>query len=93
MPKISNKYPYNISAAVTPKLRRLIDNEMELSSRSLSEIIREALYEYFEIEEDEENPRAFPITITVTPLEAERLHKLGYTYVATQNSDSISQSG
>jgi hypothetical protein len=80
MPKTYNKYPYNISAAITPKLRTLLDEEIDTSLRPLSVIIREALYEYFDEEEDE-----ITITLHVTPQEAQRLSQLGYARVASDN--------
>jgi len=54
MPKTYNKYPYNISAAISPKLKDLLTDEINISRRGTSEIIREALFEYFGEEEDEE---------------------------------------
>jgi len=72
MPKTYNKYPYNISAAITPKLRTLLDEEIDTSLRPLSVIIREALYEYFDEEEET------MVMVRITPKLAQQLRKQGY---------------
>jgi len=76
MPKTRNKYPYNVSAAITTQLRKLLNEEMDDSRRSLSEIIREALEEYFDVFPEEDIPE--PVTLLVTSQERLRLSQLGY---------------
>ena len=76
MPKTRNKYPYNVSAAITTQLRKLLNEEIDDTHRSLSEIIREALEEYFDVFPEEDIP--VPITLLVTSQERLRLSELGY---------------
>jgi len=76
MPKTRNKYPYNVSAAITTQLKRLLNEEMDDTHRSLSEIIREALEEYFDVLPEEDIPE--PVTLLVTSQERLRLSQLGF---------------
>ena len=76
MPKTRNKYPYNVSAAITTQLKRLLNDEMDDTHRSLSEIIREALEEYFDVLPEEDIPE--PVTLLVTSQERQRLSQLGF---------------
>jgi len=76
MPKTRNKYPYNVSAAITTQLKRLLNEEMDDTHRSLSEIIREALEEYFDVLPEEDIPE--PVTLLVTSQERQRLSQLGF---------------
>ena len=76
MPKTRNKYPYNVSAAITIQLKRLLNQEMDDTHRSLSEIIREALEEYFDVLPEEDIPE--PVTLLVTSQERKRLSQLGF---------------
>ena len=76
MPKTRNKYPYNVSAAVTAQLKRLLNEEMDDTHRTLSEIIREALEEYFDVLPEEDIPE--PVTLLVTSQERLRLSQLGF---------------
>ena len=72
MPKSYKEFPHNISAAVTPQLKELLDVEMSTSHRPLSAIVREALYEYFEVEPEN------TINMNLTPAAIAYLKKMGY---------------
>jgi len=76
MPKTYNKYPYNVSAAISVKLKKLLNEETKISQRPISEIIREALFEYFG-EEEEEEEEDTEITISIKPHEIAQLKQLG----------------
>jgi len=53
-------------------MKNLLDNEMESSNRALAPILREALYEYFGVEEEE------TVMVRMTPDLAAKLAKIGY---------------
>ena len=72
MPKTLSKYPFNISTAVTSTLKTVLDNEMNLSGRTLSEIMREALYEYFDLTEEE------AVLVRLTPQQIADARYLGW---------------
>jgi len=69
---MSRKYPIIISTTVTHFMKNLLDNEMESSNRALAPILREALYEYFGVEEEE------TVMVRMTPDLAAKLAKIGY---------------
>ena len=72
MPKTFSEFPHTISAAVTPLIKKCLDAEMTRTGRALAPIIREALYEYFDIEEEE------TIMVRITPKLAKKLQEQGY---------------
>ena len=71
MPKSFSEFPHTVSSAVTPLVHKLLQNESNRSDRSVAKIIREALYEYFDIEESP------TVMVRITPELARKLRAAG----------------